>query len=367
MFTIWCALLLFITYFISDVDKASKTNAAIIDAFITQQFPQVSSPKTFMDVGNQDEWWDWVQGPLAQGIYATELYNGLPPPPGEAHTVYKYMRIVGGVQLRQLRVSNSSCNDWRMLEKCRTVYSEALNGSACLPRFDSQDGTCYADFVLDETDDRSPFGPPHDPPRYAWSDGYSSLSGLFVWGPLSGYGTGGYVVELPLDPTQGLAMLEQLYNDTWTDRATRAVCVDMNLYNTQTQMLSVVRMMTEFYASGHVDQYYNLYTFKVAIYETAWDEIRRVAEVLWVVMLLYYIQKVRGCAAFDWKAQLPSACWRRAFTFKLEYCTDRVDPRLYDDCVPLQLPRRPWECADSQGDVLVETVDEVLSRREPRV
>ena len=95
-----------------------------------------------------------------------------------------YLRLVGGIQLRQARVSNQSCAIRRFVDEC-----VAQPDGTCQARFDTKDGTCFSEFSVSRQDTQ-PYGPGTE--GFTWSSGHSDLKGLFGFGP--DYGDGGYVV-----------------------------------------------------------------------------------------------------------------------------------------------------------------------------
>lgn len=109
--------------------------------------------KNFYEVMTMGEFWDWMEGPMLNGLYPTEWYNGDEFTPGEMGYVLNYLRLVGGVQVRQARVTNHSCFERRATELC-----VERNGT-CQGRFDTKSGTCYAEFSS-LTQATEPFGPP---------------------------------------------------------------------------------------------------------------------------------------------------------------------------------------------------------------
>lgn len=95
-----------------------------------------------------------------------------------------YLRLVGGVQLRQARVSNHSCTIRRLVDSV-ACHNNSVTGfkEVCgLGMYDTKDETCFSEFSVDRQD-TAPFGPPADPTRYKWSDGHSDVFGLFGFGP----------------------------------------------------------------------------------------------------------------------------------------------------------------------------------------
>jgi hypothetical protein len=104
------------------------------------------------------------------------------------------------------------------------------------------------------------------------SKGLPELPGLTGYGP--SYGTGGYVVMLPINRTEAFRELVFLRNNLWIDRGTRAVAVEFNLYNTNTKMASTVRCMLEFFPSSYIVPWSRVYSFRVNLYDAYLDQVR---------------------------------------------------------------------------------------------
>ncbi len=105
------------------------------------------------------------------------------PADAEQGYVLGSFRLVGGVEIRQHRVSSESCFERRFLDDC--AEGRLPNGTmACLPRFDMKGKSCYSEFTVD-LEDRSPFGPvdDHGRPMYQWTDGHSLLK-YALWLPV---------------------------------------------------------------------------------------------------------------------------------------------------------------------------------------
>jgi hypothetical protein len=54
---------------------------------------------------------------------------------------------------------------------------------------------------------------------------------------------------------------------------TRAVAVDFNLYNTNTKLLTVARIVVEFYSSSYVIKWHRFYTFRISLYDAYIDQV----------------------------------------------------------------------------------------------
>ena len=109
------------------------------------------------------------------------------------------------------------------------------------------------------------------------------------------YGTGSIVVDLdPVDTEVSVAILESLMRDRFTDRGTRALVFELNLYSSETKLLSAVRIMIEVFNSGFVLPSSSIYTFRIRVYDTSsWVTILRIiCEPLFAICIVYqaYLQ-----------------------------------------------------------------------------
>lgn len=293
------------------VHKMYGSAAAISDLILDEEFPGAQYKKNFYEIMTYDEWWTWARGPLLNGLYPTEFYNGEPIPPLQRPYVLGLFRVVGGVSFRQLRVSNDSCSVRRFVENCVERCKPAQHlcngdqskwrpnvtqceadlgpgaGLCCEGRFDTIGGVCYSEFTKTRQDTEPMVRPSR---TYYWSGDNSNVEGLFGYGPE--YGTGGYVTILdPLNRTAAEATLTDMFHDRWIDPATRAVVVTFSLYNTQSRILSVFRVLTEFYPDGNLVSSVKTYGAPLVVYQGFMDNLRRVVEIFFVLCWLFYLQK----------------------------------------------------------------------------
>ena len=85
-----------------------RLQEAISAAFTEENFGDYNE-KTFLDIATAEELFDWMEGPLAEGLFPGENYNGLKNK--WVGYVMTYNRLVGMIRLRQLRVApNKNCN-----------------------------------------------------------------------------------------------------------------------------------------------------------------------------------------------------------------------------------------------------------------
>ena len=67
--------------------------------------------------------------------------------------------------------------------------------------------------------------------------------------------------------------------------------MDFNLYNTNTRLVTVARIVVEFTMSNYVSNWFHFYTFSISLYDAYIDQFRLIGEVVYVFMWVYYLQK----------------------------------------------------------------------------
>eukprot|EP01029_Cantina_marsupialis_P003827 TRINITY_DN13859_c0_g1_i1.p1 TRINITY_DN13859_c0_g1~~TRINITY_DN13859_c0_g1_i1.p1 ORF type:complete len:852 (-),score=226.48 TRINITY_DN13859_c0_g1_i1:160-2715(-) len=300
VFAVFFCTILVICLLTYDVHEAFSTNDAIVDLFLDEEFEGAQYKKNFYEIMTMEEFWQWMKGPLINGLFQTEWYNTRAFTEDEKKLVIHNLHLVGKIQVRQLRVDKDSCYLRRFL---------ALGN-----RFDTKDGSCFDEFASD-VNDKTPFGPASDPEKYKYSTGYSSLEGLYGYGP--DYGEGGFVVELPNDYDGAKAAVDELFDDRWVDKGTRIVSVNFILYNAQTDLATVARINMEFYSSGRLQPSYKLFTMQFNIYSSF--DIVAVLEIIYVLFVLYYFQK--EIRRLRWTKPFFSYFWNTKNAFEVIFLT----------------------------------------------
>lgn len=152
---------------------------AIKTILVEEEFGDYNE-KTFEDIRNFEEIWEWVEGVMIPGMYPDEKYNGEPFEPTEIGAVMTYNRIVGAVRFRQVRsIPNRGCPEVRMNGR----LMRTPNGTVFTDKFVED---CHYRFSLNN-EEKAPFGPgvglidehgscdaipAPPPPPSAWLDKY---------------------------------------------------------------------------------------------------------------------------------------------------------------------------------------------------
>tara|TARA_B100000780_G_C21116069_1_gene451565 strand:- start:1009 stop:2874 length:1866 start_codon:yes stop_codon:yes gene_type:complete len=297
--------LLFITFhFLFATARKNNVDAFYLshmmeDAIVREEFTmeQSSIRKTFLDVATTEEMWQFLEGPLRSNVFPENCrdpeYTG-DPCLGAMHT-YDY--IVGVVRLRQFRAKK---------EKTCTIpkIMQSISHIAESP--------CYSNWNM-KNSFTDPYGLAHpeiNQSRSEWTTTrnttfnaiqtggkHGNINQCFThtnkmssnWWALAGSITGGWVYddsrhtrmmpfgkskwdEYPskasyncdfhpeVDPLNKFNALKEF---NWIDQQTRAVLVELSVYNKQTNLFSSMRLFFEFPRTGGIVPYYEPYTGRI--------------------------------------------------------------------------------------------------------
>jgi len=102
---------------------------AVRTALIDEAFGDFNE-KTYYDIANFEEVFDWLDGVFVAGIFPDETYSGSEPEPKDIGTVMGYNRLVGSIRFRQIRsMPDVGCPRVWLNERLRqkadgTIYTE---------------------------------------------------------------------------------------------------------------------------------------------------------------------------------------------------------------------------------------------------
>ena len=291
----------------AQTDQLFKQSQTVKNGLFSFPGP-LGEPRLFDEIEGPDDLWYFLRGPLPMTVFQSAWYNGDAMKKVETGYILHTLHAVGGYRLRQLRVRNDSCWD---------ANEEELNQRKP-GQWNQPDRTCYPVFSAAAEQTTALWGG-----RYAHRSDLSSMSGqhgYYTNGLIDGsvdYGTGGYVAMVNED--NWAKQMDDLYNDQWTDLATRAIAIDMSLYCTETQFLTVVRLVIEFFPSGMVLSSTTLTTVTMNMYDFSFGSTyyRVVLEGIFVLFTLsYWVGQLRQfCLATTWYEPLVSFTWVIDTTF----------------------------------------------------
>ncbi|XP_074647871.1 polycystin-2-like isoform X2 [Tubulanus polymorphus] len=237
------------------------------ELFLDSQFNDTKN--TFRGSNTMADFWRFAEGPLLDGLYWENWYNGKNLSADELHYIYYENKLLGVPRLRQLKVRNNSC----------IVHAD----------FADEIKQCYESYA-ETIEDKSPFGPFE---KYNTSTAWryqtsAALDGSNHMGQITSYGGGGYVQDLKLTKAESTEIIRALKDNLWLDRGTRVVFIDFTVYNANINLFCVVRLVFEFPATGGAITSSVFRTVKLIRYATALDHFVLVCECIFVLFIIYY-------------------------------------------------------------------------------
>jgi len=217
--------------------------------------------KDFHTIKSYDEFWSW-----ANAVLYPEVYNNTASASGygksNAFSIARYNRLVTPIRFRQMRVKKDSCDaaDRKHILSwpCWSGTEVEELGPAAVPGF-SSNSTFHA-------------------------DGLSAL--LLDYEDLgTSLGSSGHVVDLELDPVLALSKLQGMAKERWTDEWTKAVAVDVNTYNANYDIATVVRFKVVRALGGQLTP--NVETCSCSLNPTK-DLSIKILGILWLLVFLLY-------------------------------------------------------------------------------
>ena len=257
----------------------------------------------FMNIAQLSDWWGFMTPSFLNVVYPTAWYNGDALQQSDLGLVNLEYVVVGTVGVRQLRVRNNSCTS-------RYTFNGSNPG-------------CFADFSS-SAEDQSPYGPVNratGTPSFTYSTAkqLGCVSACYFSGLYAVYPTSGFYQALPsaaggnVSAAAAAGLLADLFAGRWLDRHTRAVFVELALYNVAANLLAAVTLSLELPAGGGVVPFIAVDTIRIEnLFPTARASAGPLAaEALLFALLLGYTAQ----AAREWRAAGTAAYWAGAWAW----------------------------------------------------
>ncbi|CAF4480352.1 unnamed protein product [Rotaria socialis] len=237
--------------------------------FTERNVEGLGAQPTYDDIGNFDDFWKVMDGPVISALFDQKWYNGENLTNDQYGYVLFENKILGLPRIRQLRVTNHSCT-------VHEIFQQSIR-------------ECYGPYSSSR-ENRSSYLPENDTiTPNAWHYQTSKqLSGRSTSGLISVYGGGGFVQELTPNYNDASAQLKDLNANLWIDRGTRAVFLDFTVYNANINLFCQIKLMVEFPASGGAVPSKSFSTVKLIRYVSSMDYFVLACEVLFTAFTVYY-------------------------------------------------------------------------------
>ncbi|XP_013778837.1 polycystin-2-like [Limulus polyphemus] len=211
------------------------------------------------------DFWRFVDNVMLDSLYWENWYNNDAVGKQDRNVLYEN-RLLGSPRLRQLRVRNDSCK----------VHDE----------FISTIFACYDNYAPD-IEDKRPFGLMNGTAWQYFSE--KQLNGSSHWGRLASYSGAGSYIDLGTSKDSAKHIMNELRQNLWISRATRAVFLDFTVYNANINLFCIAKIVFEFPATGGMIPSWSFRTVKLLRYVNPFDYFIMGCEILFSVFIMYYI------------------------------------------------------------------------------
>ena len=170
-------------------------------------------------------------------IRAQQWYNGQSPRNLSGFLDDKSNRLIGWPTMRQLRIKSHPCSYEKFRSNCVNDYE----------RFNEETDSFFPHWINETINEYSS--------SVVHAFEYKTtkeLDTFFYAGDHGSYSGHGYVYEFRGRLNEIRRNLSQLHQLEWIDNLTRAVIIQMNLYNPNVQLFTSVTLLTEFLSTGGV-------------------------------------------------------------------------------------------------------------------
>ncbi|CAF0966370.1 unnamed protein product [Adineta steineri] len=227
----------------------------------------------YTKINTIDEYWYWLENSFVSNIRAQQWYNGDTPQYLNGFLNDKSSRLIGWATIRQLRVKSELCPDQRVISICEDSYS-FFNEETQLfqPGWTNQtiEDEIYSSSI------KKAF-------NYSTSDELDTYSYAGEFGTYTG---GGYVYEFRGRLSDMKTNLTKLHQLEWIDEKTRAVFIQLTLYNPSVQLLTAVTLLAEFLPTSGV---YTTARFEPINFYTFTSLLQLVCTIFYIFFIIYFM------------------------------------------------------------------------------
>jgi hypothetical protein len=192
----------------------------------------------FFKISTIDQYWQWLENSFVGNIRAQPWYNEESPQNLNGFINDKSNRLIGWASMRQLRRKPKLCIGQSIILECDYDYS-LINeeNQSFQPGWTNETTTEeYSSSILKAF-------------QYQLS---KNLDTYMYAGDYETYSGNGYVYEFRGSLSNLKSNLSELHQLQWIDQNTRAIFIEMTLYNPNVQLFTSVILLCEFLSIGGV-------------------------------------------------------------------------------------------------------------------
>lgn len=244
----------------------------VMSKLYVEQNTNSGSGLNFGGISSTDDWWTVMKGPILDGLYWDNWYNG--EKVEKTNYIYYENKLMGVPRLRQLRVKKGSC-------KVHKLFENSIK-------------ECYDSYSI-FSEEKSPFGiyfgnetkEAMNNTAFIYSSSFD-VKAPIISGKVSTYGSGGFVKNLGLNKIDSIDIVNYLHLNNWIDRSTRAIFLDFTTYNANINLFCQIRLTLEVPSTGGAIPTWSFRSVKLLRYVAPLDYFILACEIIFALFLVYY-------------------------------------------------------------------------------
>ncbi|CAF4193018.1 unnamed protein product, partial [Adineta steineri] len=226
----------------------------------------------YTQISTINQYWYWLENSFVENIRAQQWYNGDAPRNLSGYINDKSNRFIGWTTMRQLRIKSQLCHVRNeIISTCQYDYSSS-----------NEDKQSYQPGWLNQTIETYSLS-------ISQSFQYQSSKDLDTYTYVGDYGSyegGGYVYEFRGRLSDLQSNVSQLHTLGWIDNQTRAVIIELSLYNPNAQLFTSVIFLTEFLSTGGI---YLSSRFEPMNFDAFTSMYQLISIIVYMIMILYFM------------------------------------------------------------------------------
>lgn len=285
MFVLFCCCFIVVVILQLNISLCYSTNSAIRRSLLEPSQTVLNYTSNFVnfeDINVESSYWDWLRQ-LTYQLYNDKYYDGFKIPENKRFAIPNLNKVLSPLRITQRRI--------------KLTPNEDPYTSQFAPEGWASYGFNYLESFDNDYEDSSQFG--EDPSNRGSSSTYFKFGNhSFAKLPYnytidqSFYRKGGFVTTLYLNElklSEALNILDKLKESGFIDRQTRSIVVDAVLFNSNTDFFTLLTFVAVFEANGLLTTTVELYNLKRYYYKGLSGVFRLVCEILFCLLLIFYI------------------------------------------------------------------------------
>ncbi|CAF1272127.1 unnamed protein product [Adineta ricciae] len=239
----------------------------------------------FSKISTIDDCWNWLENSFVYNLRAQTWYNGNVPRNLSGFINDKSNRLIGWATMRQLRVKSQRCPIHNTIAySCIYDYSFFdQDEHSYYPEWRNQSNNNYSSTIYNAFKYKS-----------------SEQLGTYIYvGDHKTYGGGGYVYEFRGRLSSLQSNLSQLHRLGWIDTRTRAVIIQLSLYNANVELFTSVTLLIEILSTGGFYPTIRVEPMHFYTFTSVWQLI---CTIVYLIVIIYFmVVEIRLLMRLKWK------------------------------------------------------------------